>query len=291
MSYNLTISEIKSFIEYILSEKVDFSKIYEEGFLESIDPNDRFMFLGDVYFDDEYKKIMNKIIISKIDSDNLMRNLTLLFYFYNYFSIQLLDWIYNYEVFKVFDPKYLVFLTLLFSDFIRNEDISKYCENKVSSIRFNNILIYNLLNYKWFIEFFISLRLMLVGTQNSKIIFPSNPKYYKDFITTIENGILFNLLYFYNRYYNDINIRKNILKYQKKILREEKLKKFYSYLGIANDIGVGLEFLIGSIEFLPSGNELLGVALFIVGSAQLLIRPMIKIARDIHLKILYKEYR
>jgi hypothetical protein len=46
---------------------------------------------------------------------------------------------------------------------------------------------------------------------------------------------------------------------------------------------VGLEFLIGSFEFLPRANELLGVYLFIAGSSQLLIRPLIEISKRIHI--------
>lgn len=48
---------------------------------------------------------------------------------------------------------------------------------------------------------------------------------------------------------------------------------------------VGLEFLIGSIEFLPHNSYIIGVYLFIIGSFQILMVPTIKLAKDIHLKI------
>ncbi|MGE9810912.1 YrhK family protein, partial [Ferroplasma acidiphilum] len=53
------------------------------------------------------------------------------------------------------------------------------------------------------------------------------------------------------------------------------------------------EFVIGSIFFLPSESKYstLGVYLFIIGSTQLLIRPMINIARRIHIFFLHKKER
>ncbi len=64
---------------------------------------------------------------------------------------------------------------------------------------------------------------------------------------------------------------------------KEKIKRFYDWLAIANDVLVGMEFLVGSILFLPGHNATLGVYLFIIGSAQLLIRPFIQIVKRVHL--------
>lgn len=70
-----------------------------------------------------------------------------------------------------------------------------------------------------------------------------------------------------------------------------KISRIYSYLSIGNDILIGIEFLLGSFEFLPTSifpaaNEVTGVYLFIAGSAELLIRPMIEIAKRLHLRII-----
>jgi len=67
------------------------------------------------------------------------------------------------------------------------------------------------------------------------------------------------------------------------------LNKIYKSLSIINDIMVGIEFLIGSILFLPGNNTTFGVYLFILGSSQLLIRPFIEIARKIHLFLIDKK--
>lgn len=58
----------------------------------------------------------------------------------------------------------------------------------------------------------------------------------------------------------------------------------YQVLARVNDILTGLWFLAGSILFLFDGAKLLGTVFFIIGSAELLIRPVIQIVRDVHLK-------
>ncbi len=68
---------------------------------------------------------------------------------------------------------------------------------------------------------------------------------------------------------------------------EKKLRRFYYWLGIANDLVLGVLFLIGSVEFLPGmppGSLLVGVILFIIGSAQLVARSLIKIAMNMHIR-------
>ncbi|WP_308388767.1 YrhK family protein [Acidithiobacillus sp. AMEEHan] len=58
----------------------------------------------------------------------------------------------------------------------------------------------------------------------------------------------------------------------------------YETLSIVNDFIIGFLFLIGSIFFFYSATETAGVWLFVIGSAQLLIRPSIRLAHNIHIK-------
>lgn len=58
----------------------------------------------------------------------------------------------------------------------------------------------------------------------------------------------------------------------------------YQTLGIINDFLTGLWFLTGSILFLSASTKDLGIAFFIAGSAELLIRPAIRLVRNVHLK-------
>lgn len=53
--------------------------------------------------------------------------------------------------------------------------------------------------------------------------------------------------------------------------------KKYKLLSIANDIGLGIWFTVGSILFLFHTTQTAGTILFILGSAQLLGRPILKL--------------
>lgn len=66
------------------------------------------------------------------------------------------------------------------------------------------------------------------------------------------------------------------------------IEKKYRVFGLINDFMLGLEFLIGSIEFLPGHLNTVGVYLFILGSFQILLIPTIRIARDMHISVKLK---
>lgn len=58
---------------------------------------------------------------------------------------------------------------------------------------------------------------------------------------------------------------------------ELSFNKKYRFIALLNDFTLGLFFLIGSVFFLFESTKTAGVILFIIGSAQLLARPIIKI--------------
>ncbi len=62
------------------------------------------------------------------------------------------------------------------------------------------------------------------------------------------------------------------------------IRRRYQIASILNDFFIGIWFLVGSILFLDPSLEGPGVWLFILGSAQLLVRPTIRLARGIHLQ-------
>ncbi|MDW5376927.1 YrhK family protein [Halomonas sp. HP20-15] len=59
----------------------------------------------------------------------------------------------------------------------------------------------------------------------------------------------------------------------------------YEVLSIINDFMLGLWFAVGSVcFFFEGGIKTLGVWLFLIGSVQLLLRPMIRLHRYIRFK-------
>lgn len=70
-----------------------------------------------------------------------------------------------------------------------------------------------------------------------------------------------------------------------KIGHEELLiRRRYETLSIVNDFMIAIWFLIGSVFFLHADLVTSGTWLFILGSAQLAVRPVLRLAAHIHLQ-------
>lgn len=70
-----------------------------------------------------------------------------------------------------------------------------------------------------------------------------------------------------------------------KLGREELvIRRRYEVLSIVNDILVGLWFLVGSILFFSESTTYVGTWFFVIGSVELLIRPVIRFSRRVHLQ-------
>ena len=62
------------------------------------------------------------------------------------------------------------------------------------------------------------------------------------------------------------------------------LRGRYEVLSIVNDIMVAVWFIVGSVLFFSEQTTTIGTWLFLVGSVQLLIRPVIRLSRHVHLR-------
>lgn len=71
--------------------------------------------------------------------------------------------------------------------------------------------------------------------------------------------------------------------------KERRYHEFYEWLHIANDFVIGGVFLVGSVMFLYPDMETAGVWLFIYGSAQMLLGPVIRTVNKLHLRDLRKD--
>ena len=65
------------------------------------------------------------------------------------------------------------------------------------------------------------------------------------------------------------------------------VQRRYEAVGALNDLLIAIWFLIGSFFFLSNSLVERGTWLFIVGSAQLLIKPALKLASLIHVSYVY----
>ena len=70
-----------------------------------------------------------------------------------------------------------------------------------------------------------------------------------------------------------------------RIGREELvIRQRYEVVSIVNDILIAIWFIVGSILFFSPTETELGTWLFLLGSAELLVRPVIRLSRRIHLQ-------
>ncbi|RJS93738.1 YrhK family protein [Salinisphaera sp. Q1T1-3] len=67
--------------------------------------------------------------------------------------------------------------------------------------------------------------------------------------------------------------------------REELvIRQRYEIVSIANDVLIGVWFLIGTVFFFYDSLVYWGTWLFLVGSIEMLIRPTIRLVRRVHLQ-------
>lgn len=75
--------------------------------------------------------------------------------------------------------------------------------------------------------------------------------------------------------------------------REITIRDRYETASIVNDVLIAVEFFLGSFFFFSWAEEIaskdIGVWLFVIGSAQLMIRPAIRLARRVTLRRLAAE--
>lgn len=62
------------------------------------------------------------------------------------------------------------------------------------------------------------------------------------------------------------------------------IRQRYEVLSIVNDILVAAWFIVGSIMFFSPSSTELGTWMFLIGSIELMIRPVIRLSRRVHLK-------
>lgn len=61
------------------------------------------------------------------------------------------------------------------------------------------------------------------------------------------------------------------------------IRQRYEVTSIVNDILIAVWFIIGSVLFFNEDTTMLGTWFFLAGSVQLLIRPIIRLTRRIHI--------
>ena len=70
--------------------------------------------------------------------------------------------------------------------------------------------------------------------------------------------------------------------------QELVIRRRYEAASIVNDVLIGLWFLIGSVFFFFDSLTRAGTVRFVIGSVEMLIRPVVRLARHLHLQRLHR---
>lgn len=269
--------------------------VMERGYTNGCEDSDPFMLLriprGGVAraSDDILKRFL-----AVLRQNNFALNVATLLYLENSLMMGILGSFFDHAIEFAESPEDRVLVSMVTSPkFLGEKDVIDFIGSRLDDVDDDLSGLRRYLDAPWFLELLLIIKNGYYGNGNFNYIDTLESSFRASFIdgilSLIRSGYLVRLLVHFKSFLSDETVQDKIRGFVSKTETEAKLRKFYDWLSIGNDLGIGLEFLIGSICFLPHQNEQLGVWLFITGSSQLLIRPLIKISREAHLSRLYKR--
>ncbi len=265
------------------------SELLDEGYVESVDDDDPFMLISKIKVD-ALDSTINRLF-SIIKSDKAALNIALCYSIEPSFIQSVISATYYYKGTTRKSAAAKVLIPICTSDEFQNDErVIGLIRNEISDLSFDVNRIKPLLKSRWFLDLLFILRNGKYGNGGFDYIedmsTANRDRFINGIISILDNGLLVTVILRLSKILAMDGVGEALEKYSHRNRRSEHVSRIYYYLSIANDILVGLEFLTGSFEFLPGGNEVLGVYLFIIGSSELLIRPFIEIAKRVHLHII-----
>jgi|YelNatPaOPRAMG01_1025707.scaffolds.fasta_scaffold20614_6 hypothetical protein len=262
------------------------SDLVKDGYVESSDDNDPFMIISRISVDASDLTIQR--VFDAIRKDAGSYNLAICYSIEPSLVKSILSAAYygSYAVRE--SPVAKALVPICTSDeFQKDPRVAKIVKDSISGWSRDLSTITPLIRNRWFSDLLFMLKNGKYGNGGFNYIenmeTADRDEFIKGTVSLIDNGLLVTLILGLGKIISIPEVTKSMEIYSHRTRKKDRVTRVYSYLSIGNDIMVGLEFLIGSFEFLPSGNEILGVYLFIAGSSQLLIRPIIEISKRIHL--------
>ena len=297
--YNIKITwgDVFGVLETILEGDVRSccSQALERGFTNGCEEDDPFMLLrtpprGAA----QAQEALLKRLLEILEQNDFALNVATLLYLERSLMLGILGAFYDHATDFVDTAHERVLLSMVTSPgFLQSATVGEFFEQRLDTIGDDLSGLYRYLDQPWFLEFLLILKNGYYGNGNFNYIDTLESSFRESFIEgileLIRHGQLVRLLVGLKSFLSNAKVRKRIQGFVTRTETEAKLHRLYDWLGIGNDLAIGLEFLVGSICFLPHRNEHLGVWLFIAGSSQLLIRPLIVISRKIHLRRLYRR--
>ncbi len=169
-------------------------------------------------------------------------------------------------------------------EFYYSMPFRSFCKMSLDKIQFSINNYEKCLNQEWFIRIVFAMKENTgEGIVYGKSLENGETDYIEKLSTIAENGILASMFLHSSEFLNDSTVNTAIQQYEYRQIKKERVRKFYDWLEIGNDVAIGLEFLSGSILFINKASYINGVYLFIVASIQLLVKPGIQISRRVRI--------
>lgn len=246
----------------------------------------------DATVDQRDEEKMFSRILSKIEPDPMYTNLLMLISTGYDFSMALLEFLFRKPGRHLDQFRDSPILPIITSDsFIEGRTSNRFIENLLKKVEVDFDRIKDLVRNDWFMDLMTILKSGINVNMSSGFIklidreaHTINPQ---EIISLISDGTMEMMVLHRNSMLKQKFVTAAFLKRYEAEHHEKKLRRFYYWLGIANDFILGVEFLVGSIEFLPwmpQESLFIGVILFIIGSTQLVARSVIQIVMNLHIK-------
>jgi hypothetical protein len=294
--FNLKWKHVKPLISYMFSEGV-FQKLMDQRVISTYSDENilEIINIPDLKYNisDDEKEVLFHKFIDYVSNNRLITGIMKIMYLDRKMAQFIID-ILNQNVHKTSEDfiNSTDFPIINSPDFYYSKAFADYCKPYIEGFGLDMTNIRKYLGKEWFIKLAVILRDGSFNNNSfSKSVENSKDEFISGIVELTENDYISQIIVNLNSFLNDRGVNGSMMSYASRIVRERGIKRFYDWLSIANDIMVGLEFVIGSVFFLPSESKYstLGVYLFIIGSTQLLIRPMINIAGRIHIFFLHRN--
>lgn len=264
------------------------------GFSGNLDENFLVVGVFDASVDEETRHHMFGKLVEGVASRDLLKNLTFLLTTGYGFTLATLEFILQDREHIPDDLKDNPYLSIATCDFfIESKAVREFVSELIPDMGLDLERIRSLVGNYWFINLLLVLKsgIPMNESRGLQKLMDSNTKIVDrvKILDLIRDGTLATMVLNRNLLMKQDFVQNAFNKRYEMEQHEKNLKRTYYWLGIANDFILGVLFLIGSFEFLPSSiypgaSEVFGVVLFIIGSAQLVGRSGIQIAMNLHIR-------
>ena len=298
--YNIRITwgEVRSILSFALSGKADSicKELEKGGYAESCEDQDPFMILRriEASIPEEKEEWLISRFFDVMSGVPLAYNVAILSYLQRSLMVGIIGSFYDHELRFASTPEERVLVSAVTSEsFLSGSISSRHFDGIISDIPDRERDMSAYMSEPWFNELILIIKNGYYGNGSFNYIDTLESSFRVEFTSVIleiiRNGDLLWLILNFRSFVKSNRVDSSIKKFVRKRKEEKTVNRAYDWLSIGNDFAVGIEFLVGSVEFLPNYDSTFGVYLFIIGSTQLLIRPVINLARKIHLHKLQRR--